>query len=172
MLRETAEVAKPVVDPLVSQRPVDKELSRKSEPPREIPIAPTARVEEHLVSLLTPMSREAEQYRALRLRVEELHRETNHTVVGVTSPQARDGKTLTTVNLAGALAQAPEARVLIVDLDLRRSTVPERLGLEGSRGPGVVGAILDHGLVLKDVVEPCRPSTSPSFARAGNLCAL
>jgi capsular exopolysaccharide synthesis family protein len=123
-------------------------------------------VEEHLVSLLSPTSFGAEQYRGLRLRVEQLHKTTNLSIIGVTSPQAGDGKTLTTINLAGALAQAPEARVLIVDADLRRSSMTACLGLDPSRGRGLVGAILDPSIPLKDVVEPC-PPFNLSVVRAG-----
>jgi capsular exopolysaccharide synthesis family protein len=123
-------------------------------------------VEEHLVSLLSPTSFGAEQYRALRLRVEQLHKTANLSIVGVTSPEAGDGKTLTAINLAGALAQAPEARVLIVDADLRRSSMTARLGLDSSRGRGLVGAILDSSVPLKDVVEPC-PPFNLSVVRAG-----
>jgi capsular exopolysaccharide synthesis family protein len=89
--------------------------------------------------------------------VEHLHKASNVSVVAVTSPRAGDGKTMTTINLAGALAQAPDARVLIVDADLRQSSMARYLGLDGNKGRGLVGAILDPSLPLKDVVEPCPP---------------
>jgi tyrosine-protein kinase len=114
-------------------------------------------VEEHLVSLLAPTSIGAEQYRTLRHRVEQLHKTASLSIVGVSSPEAGDGKTFTAINLAGALSQAPEARVIIIDADLRRPSVTESLGLDGFRGPGLVGAILDPRLSLKDVVKPCAP---------------
>lgn len=109
------------------------------------------------MSLLDPTSIEAEQYRALRHRLEELHRSAGLTVVGISSPAPGDGKTLTALNLAGALAQSAEARVLLVDADLRRSSMTTSLGLDGSRSRGLVGAILDTRLSLKDVVELCQP---------------
>ena len=109
------------------------------------------------MSLLNPTSFAAEQYRTLRHRVEDLHDNANLTVVGVSSPEAGDGKTVTAINLAGALAQSPEARILIVDADLRRSSMTQYLGLDGARTRGLVGAILDSRLSLKDVVEPCPP---------------
>jgi capsular exopolysaccharide synthesis family protein len=115
------------------------------------------KIEEHLVSLLTPTSFGSEQYRALRHRIEELHRSTNLSVVAVSSPSAGDGKTITAINLAGALAQSPEARVLLIDADLRRPSVTEYLGLEDARARGLVAAIADSRMSLKDVVEPCPP---------------
>jgi capsular exopolysaccharide synthesis family protein len=125
-------------------------------------------VDEHLVSLLIPTSFGAEQYRTLRHRIEELHKNSNLTIVGVSSPEAGDGKTITAINLAGALAQSPEARILIVDADLRRSSIADYLGLDRSRARGLVGAILDSRLSLKDVAEPC-PPFNLSVVQAGRL---
>ncbi len=117
-------------------------------------------IEPHLVSLLAPTTFEAEQYRTLRQLVEQMHREANLCTVAVSSPSSRDGKTITAINLAGALAQAPETRVLLVDADLRRPSLSKLLGLGDSGNPGLVDAILKPRLTLEDVVRPC-----PSFNR-------
>jgi len=114
-------------------------------------------VEEHLISLLAPASFEAEQYRALRHLVEQLHKSAALSVLAVSSPGGGDGKTTTAVNLAGALAQAPEGRVLLVDADLRGSSLATQLGLDGSADRGLVDAILDPALSLEAVVRPCPP---------------
>src|SRR5262245_56933807 len=123
------------------------------EPPSKLP----TKVEEHLVSLLTPTSFGSEQYRALRHRVEELNKTANLSVIAISSPEAGDVKTITAINLAGALAQSVEARVLIVDADLRRPSITDYLGLGDSRSKGLAGAILDSRLSLKDVVQSCPP---------------
>ena len=60
-------------------------------------------------------------------------------------------------SLAGALAQSAQARVMLIDADLRRSSMTEYLGLDDSRSRGLVGAILDTRLSLKDVVDLCPP---------------
>jgi capsular exopolysaccharide synthesis family protein len=110
--------------------------------------------EQHLVSLVAPTSFEAEQYRILRHAVEQWHRDGGLRVLAVTSPSGNDGKTTTSINLAGALAQARDARVLLLEADLRRPSVLRQLGL-GAGGPGLVEAVLDSGLRLDDVVRPC-----------------
>ena len=110
-------------------------------------------VEEHLVSLLAPTSFEAEQYRALRHKIEQLHRSTDLTTIAVSSPDAGDGKTTTTLNLAGALAQAPDARILLIDADLRGANVAMYLGLDEHTAPGLVDAILNPSLTLGAVVQ-------------------
>ena len=106
---------------------------------------PEARVEvaERLVSLLAPESFAADQYRALRHSVEGLRKEAGLHVIAVTSPGPGDGKTVTTLNLAGALAQGPDVRVLVVDADLRRPSVAKYLGLGSPRSPGLVDALRD-----------------------------
>jgi capsular exopolysaccharide synthesis family protein len=105
----------------------------------------------HLVSLLNPASFEAEQYRMLRHIVETLRKGANLHVVAVTSPGVGDGKTTTAVNLAGALAQSANARVLLVDLDIRRPAVAAQLGLAASKR-SLVDALLDGHLTLEDTV--------------------
>lgn len=114
-------------------------------------------VEEHLVSLLDPTSFEAEQYRALRHLVEQMHKSSGLSVVAVSSPAIGDGKTTTAINLAGALAQAAGARVLLVDADLRRSSVGDLLGLGDTSGRGLVDAILDPGRPLENIGQRRTP---------------
>jgi non-specific protein-tyrosine kinase len=106
------------------------------------------RIAEPLVSFTSPSSFEAEQYRTLRHLVERKTRDDRAQVFAVTSPGAGDGKTITTLNLAGSLAQSPEARVLVIDADLHRPAVDRYLGLAAVRAPGLAEAILheDRGL--------------------------
>jgi protein-tyrosine kinase len=104
----------------------------------------------HLVSLVDPTSFEADQYRTLRHIVERLH--ASKRLIAVTSAVPGDGKTTTAINLAGALAHAADARILLVDLDLRTPAVGNRLGL-ATQSPGLVDLLLDPDLTLDDVVQ-------------------
>jgi capsular exopolysaccharide synthesis family protein len=109
-------------------------------------------LDEHLASVLSPNSFEADQYRVLRHFLEQARAQKKLDVVAVTSPGAGDGKTLTAVNLALTLAQSRRSRVLLADADLRRPLVAANLGLDDG-GPGLVGALLDAQLELGDVVR-------------------
>ena len=122
-------------------------------------------IESHLVSLLDPASFEAEQYQTLRHMVEEAHRADQLSILAVSAPSVGDGKTTTAINLAGALAQTPGTRVLLVDADLRRPAVRLRLALDAA-GRGLVDAILDPALSLSDVVQR-RPPFNLSVLPAG-----
>jgi len=110
------------------------------------------RIDDHLISFLAPTSYEADQYRALRHVVERLRTEPGFQVLAVTSAEPGEGKTLTAINLAGALAQSQDARVLLIDADLRRSTVSEYLGLDQSL-PGFAEAIANPRYGLEDMVR-------------------
>src|SRR5213593_2583915 len=106
-----------------------------------------------LVSVTAPASPEAEQYQALRLKLERLQRTKGLRVIAITSPGARDGKTLTAINLAGALTYGSKARVLLIEADLRRPTVSAYLGLNGDTPPtGLADVILDPQRTLHDAV--------------------
>lgn len=100
-----------------------------------------------LVSLLNPHSIEAERYRRLRHEVESLRPEGESVVIAMTSAIAGDGKSLTSVNLAGALAQDRAARVLLIELDLRHpyNNVKDYFGIRQLSGAGVVDKVLNQG---------------------------
>jgi capsular exopolysaccharide synthesis family protein len=132
---------------------------------------PNVEDQDHLVSLLQPRSFGAEQFRALRHIVEQAHRSRNLSVLAVSSPSMGDGKTTTTINLAGALAQTSAVRVLLVDGDLRRPSVARRLGVKTLGRPGLVEAIFDETLSLDDVVYR-HPTFNLSVLAAGRGSAL
>jgi capsular exopolysaccharide synthesis family protein len=138
-------------------------IDRRSDAHRR-PVAPVNRdsaeryrPSEQLVSLLAPDSFAADQYRTLRHTIECFRKESRVNVIAVTSPGPGDGKTVTTLNLAGALAQSADARVLVMDADLRRPSVAEYLGLTPLRLPGLAEAILDSDYDLARVVRRLEP---------------
>jgi capsular exopolysaccharide synthesis family protein len=109
-------------------------------------------VDEHLITVTSPRSFEADQYRVLRHFLAQSDLPAAKKVLGVTSPAAGDGKTTTAVNLAITLAQSAGARVLLIDADLRRPFVGTSLGLDESDGPGLAATALDPALELSQIV--------------------
>jgi len=73
-------------------------------------------------------------YKILRTRV--LHRMAEHNwyTLGITGTGAGEGKTITAINLAIALAQDPNAWVYLVDLDLQRPQLGAYLGMSYEYG--------------------------------------
>jgi len=111
-----------------------------------------ATLDRHLVSLTAPASFAAEQYQGLRLTVERLARARNVKVMAVSSPAAGDGKTVTAINLAGALARGSDDRVLLIDADLRRPSVARQLGITDA-DKGLADALSDDRLGVAQVVR-------------------
>ncbi|HEY2432314.1 MAG TPA: CpsD/CapB family tyrosine-protein kinase [Vicinamibacterales bacterium] len=118
------------------------------EPVEATPVA--VRLDHRLVSALAPQSPAAEQYRSLRTRIKNAeHGRTLRSIV-VTSPNKGDGKSLTAANLALAMAQDFQQRVLLVDGDLRRPAIHHLFGISDSPGLADVltgAASLDDALV-------------------------
>lgn len=70
----------------------------------------------------------------------------------VCSALPNEGKTFTAVNLALSLASEKDNRVLLVDADVARPSIPDRLGF--TAGPGLMDAIADpHADVEHFVIE-------------------
>lgn len=108
-----------------------------------------------LVSLLQPGSQDAQRYQRLRLAVEALDDSEDGVVVALASPADGDGKTVAAINLAGALAQNPQRKVLLMDLDLRTtgSTIKDYLGARKWAPPGVVDCIVEQTENWQQFVE-------------------
>src|ERR1035438_9870108 len=82
--------------------------------------------------------------------------QTGGRVLLVTSAAGGEGKSLTAMNLAMSLSASVEGRVLLVDCDLRRPQVHERLGLQDKPGLSDLSALPDCDV-------------SPFVSKVGNL---
>src|SRR5678816_3734994 len=135
-------------------------LEGRSEP---IPILEKSAIrtkpDDRLVSLVSPATVEAEQYRTLGLMLEQRRHSGLLQVVAVSSPTMGDGKTVTAINLAAALAQSPQSRVLLIDADFRKPSVAAQLGLRDNNALGFRDAVLNPDLALKDIVQRLPGST-------------
>ena len=79
-------------------------------------------------------------------------RENDWNVLGVTSPDQGEGKTLTAVNLAVSLAMETTQTVLLVDANLRNPSVHEVFGLDDC--PGLADYLLDNQPLEDLLVHP------------------
>jgi capsular exopolysaccharide synthesis family protein len=111
------------------------------------------RVKDEVVSIASPVSPGAEQFRGLRHAIERMQRESGTKVIAVTSAGSGDGKSVTTLNLAGSLAQSAGTRVLVVDADLHKASLATYLGLGRESGPGLSDVLGKKSWALADVVR-------------------
>src|SRR5258705_7352842 len=120
-------------------------------------MAKKAKLDSHLVALTSPGSFAAEQYQGLRLTLERLRRGRTLQVIAVTSPAAGEGKTLTAINLAGALARgSDDARVLLIDADLRRPAVARQLAID-EFSLGLTEVVESASTTLDNVTQRLKP---------------
>ncbi|HWP47816.1 MAG TPA: XrtA-associated tyrosine autokinase [Candidatus Limnocylindrales bacterium] len=91
-------------------------------------------IRHRLITLTAPQSPAAEQYKKLRTRILQLTKPDFQNTLMVTSAVAGEGKTLTALNLAITIAQGLQETVLLVDGDLRKSSLHKLLGIEPKYG--------------------------------------
>ena len=124
-------------------------------PMAPVPIAPEPRVARAvahpaLVAALLPHSAEAEQFRGIRTRLTMREEMGPLRTIAITSPGAGEGKSITAANLALTMAQEPQRNVLLIDADLRESSIHALFGLDEAPGLSDVlagEAMLDDALV-------------------------
>jgi capsular exopolysaccharide synthesis family protein len=116
---------------------VERPLARVS---REIPVERVALAALHprLIMLTDPAAMECEQFRTLRTQLFLAAEKKPTQVIIVSSALAGEGKTSTVLNLAVAISQSKEKRVLVIDGDLRRPSIAEYLGVKPTVGLGGV----------------------------------
>ena len=92
-----------------------------------------------------------ESFRTLRSSLQYFDVEKSIKTILVTSGLPREGKTVTTVNLALSLALAGN-RVVIIEADLRRPMIPQYLGIDSEVGLSTVLATgVDVQLAFRSV---------------------
>ena len=105
-----------------------------------------------LVTLLSPRSAGSEAYRLLRTAITLMPVSQKHRVISLTSCGPGEGKSTTTMNLAVVLATQAK-RVLLIDADLRKPTIAQRLKLPVTDKPGLSRFLSDETVLAEDCVQ-------------------
>ena len=114
-------------------------------------------IDPHIVSATDPRSPIAEQYRMLRTNFQSLRSKPGAKVIVVTSAVHGEGKSVTSINLALSMARQEKLKVVLVDADLRRGSIPTWLGL-GARGEGLSTALSRDGELNGSLVQLVQPA--------------
>jgi protein-tyrosine kinase len=136
--------------------PAPVKLAITHEKPAEVPDA-QYRIVSLRVASTSPIlpfeedSHASEQYRLLRTRIVQ-HPGDPRTIV-VSSAAPRDGKSVTALNLAGALSLKGDSRVLLIDGDFRRPSIWRLLGVEQTPG---IGDVLEGTAELHEAIVQAR----------------
>jgi protein-tyrosine kinase len=102
-------------------------------------------------------------YRVLRTRVLQRARSNQWSTIAVTSPGAGEGKSVTSLNLALAIAREQNNNVFLIDLDMRNPRVCQNLGV---RPPAGIEAYFKGDAQPEDVLFSIG---IPHLALAGTL---
>jgi capsular exopolysaccharide synthesis family protein len=182
-----ADTPVPPPGPAAAQEPPPVEAAAPP-PPAPDPVA-AARVLPVRVSVDSPLlpfdntdPNASEQYRIVRTRL--IQHPAQPRLIVVTSAGAGDGKSVTAINLAGALSLKLEANVLLLDADFRRSSLHAQLGLPAGPGAAEVlkgdcplsGALVHvqqfrNLYVLTAGAAGCNPAELLDASRWHPLCA-
>ena len=105
-----------------------------------------------LVTLLAPRSAGTEAYRLLRTAITLMPVSQKHRVISLTSCGPGEGKSTTALNLAIVLATQSK-RVLLIDADLRKPTIAQRLKMPPTDQPGLSRFLSDDTVVPEECVQ-------------------
>ena len=112
-------------------------------------------------------------FNLLRTQILRKMRERKWKTCAITSGAPNAGKSFVTANLAAALGQLSDVKVLVFDLDLRRASIGERIGVDTDKGmaeylDGSVDRLADIG----KRVMPLNVALFPSHPAAINSAEL
>ncbi|MFC1658421.1 CpsD/CapB family tyrosine-protein kinase [Candidatus Omnitrophota bacterium] len=117
-------------------------------------------IDPRVVTYYDPAAHISEQYRILRTNIHSKALTKTARTFLVSSAFHSEGKTVTSVNLAVALAQDLDKKVLLIDCDLRRGNVHKLLNLDSSPG-------------LSDILADCAaPEVVLRTSRINNLTVI
>ena len=89
---------------------------------------------EHLIVGLDSRDSRSRAFNLLRTTLAKRIKEKGHRLVGITSATPSAGKSFLSMNLAASLSKVSEDFVALVDLDLRRASIAEGIGMQVKRG--------------------------------------
>jgi capsular exopolysaccharide synthesis family protein len=118
---------------------------------------------EEIVSYLDRSSLVSEQYRSLRTRLLSTNPRQQRRLYLISSAVPKDGKSITTINLAFSLAEIRHLRILMVDADFRHSSMAGVLRVD--RQPGLADHLRGEAS-FEDIIRPT-PLPNLFFVAAG-----
>jgi protein-tyrosine kinase len=111
---------------------LDKNIQKQE--PEVAPPNLRDKIDARLITLLEPHSPAGEYFRLLRTKLFCKDALRGPRTIMITSPQAFDGKSTVTANLAITIAQGTDTHVLLVDCDLRQPALHRLMGVSQDSG--------------------------------------
>jgi len=146
-------------------------IQRKPEVQYVVKKVEGASIDEHIVAFHDPMSLISEHYNVLRTNIQQLKKTKRYKTFLITSSIDTEGKTVTSTNLAMAMARdINDVSVLLIDADMRKGKAAKYLGLPSHPGlsellSGKVNmneVIMNPGMDNLAVIASGKPPKNPS----------
>lgn len=103
----------------------------------------------------------AEAYKLLRTNLEfSFADDKKCKIIGITSALSGEGKSLTTINIAYAIA-SNDKKVLVLEADFRKPTIAAKLGL--NENVGLTDLLVNHEIAASDILVGVRMSEQVKF---------
>jgi capsular exopolysaccharide synthesis family protein len=103
----------------------------------------------------------AEAYKLLRTNLEfSFADDKKCKIIGITSALSGEGKSLTTINIAYAIA-ANDKKVLVLEADFRKPTIAAKLGL--NENVGLTDLLVNHEIAASEILVGVRMSEQVKF---------
>ena len=94
-----------------------------------------------------------EAYKTIRTNLTYLLSNSETKVFGITSPEAGEGKSTTAINMAIAFSQLGD-KVLLIDADMRRSSIHKKIKIENNGGlSGILAGFYKYDEVINHVSD-------------------
>ena len=113
-----------------------------------------------------PSSAAADQYKIVRTKI--VQHSLTPRVVLISSAERGDGKSVSAVNIAGALAVSPDTSALLIDGDFRGANLAVSLGLTASPG---LADVLTGECDINDAIVRLEPLSNLYLMPTGNIHA-
>jgi len=107
-------------------------------------------IQAKLITNYSPKSSTAEAFRILRTNIISRKKNSDCTTLLITSSGPKEGKSTIQANMATALAQM-DAKVILVDLDLRRPMVHKIMGID--KEIGISDFLIDKSIQIESVIK-------------------
>lgn len=134
---------------------------------------PVTEIRKHRIVGFDNRDARARPFNLLRTSFAKKLKEEGHRLVGITSATPAAGKSFLSMNLASSLARVIEEPVFLVDLDIRRASLAEELGLEADHGiETFLEGETDDLAAIGRRIEGTNLGLFPAVRRAGNTAEL
>lgn len=134
---------------------------------------PVKAIRKHRIIGFDNRDSRARPFNLLRTSFVKKLKEDGHRLIGITSATPAAGKSFLSMNLASSLARVTEEPVFLIDLDIRRASLAEEIGLVPEFGvESYLDGRCDDLAAIGHRIDGTRLGLFPTLRKSGNTAEL